>query len=48
MNILLLEDDHALRFAITKVLEDDGHTVHAAADIIQATRLIETERADLL
>ncbi len=48
MNILLLEDYRALRFALTQVLEDAGHTARAAASITQAAKLIEAERFDLL
>ncbi|KMW57187.1 hypothetical protein AIOL_002148 [Candidatus Rhodobacter oscarellae] len=48
MNILLLEDDPALRFALTQVLEDENHRAHAAANILEAAKLMETEHFDLL
>lgn len=48
MNVLLLEDDTALRFALTQVLEDSGHEVHAAGNIADATKFIETKHFDLL
>ncbi|MEO0861229.1 MAG: response regulator [Pseudomonadota bacterium] len=48
MHILLLEDDPALRFALTEVLEDGKHMVHVAANIAEAAKLIEIERFDLL
>lgn len=48
MKILLLEDDWALRFALTQVLEDDWHKVASAGDITEAIKLIETVHFDLL
>lgn len=48
MDILLLEDDHALRFALTQVLEDAEHRIHTAANITEATKLVETKKFDLL
>lgn len=48
MDILLLEDDQALRFALEQALEDDRHTVYAASRITEATRLVEKKRIDLL
>lgn len=48
MDILLLEDDQALRFALEQVLEDDRHIVYAASGIAEATGFIEKKRIDLL
>lgn len=48
MDILLVEDDQALRFALEQVLEDDSHVVHSASSIAEAARFIEDKHIDLL
>ena len=48
MNILVLEDDPDLRFALAEVLEAGGHTVHGAGNIPQACEILENVAPDLL
>ena len=48
MNILVLEDDPDLRFALAEVLEAGGHTVHGAGNISQACETLENVAPDLL
>lgn len=48
MEVLILEDDPALRFALSQVLEGDGHKVHATASILEASKTLENKAFDLL
>jgi DNA-binding response OmpR family regulator len=48
VKVLVLEDDPALRFALTQMLEEDGHTVSEAADIPTACDLLNEVKPDLL
>lgn len=48
MKILVLEDDPDLRFALTEVLEDGGHSVHVAGNIPQACEILENVAPDML
>jgi len=48
MDILVLEDDAPMRFALVQVLQDSGHTVFEAEDIATACRILERTQPDLL
>ncbi|KIN67406.1 response regulator [Sulfitobacter donghicola] len=48
MKILILEDDSALRFALTEILEDAGHLAFAAASIPAACEILNQVTPDLL
>jgi len=48
LKVLVLEDDPALRFALTQVQEDGGHTVYATGDISVACETLHEVTPDLL
>ncbi len=48
LKILVLEDDPALRFALTQVLEESGHLVYAAGDIPAAYEVLNQVKPELL
>lgn len=48
VNILVLEDDHALRMAFCEALEGDGHTICSAATTQDAEHHLTHEIVDLL
>ena len=48
LKVFVLEDDMSLRFALTQVLEDSGHCVYAAGDIISACEILTKTKPDLL
>ncbi len=48
MNILVLEDDHRLRFALSEFLEDCGHVVQMVEKIGQACDALKHFRPDVL
>ncbi|MCF2870496.1 response regulator [Octadecabacter sp. G9-8] len=48
LKVLVLEDDPALRFALTQVLEDCGHLAYAASDIPAACEILNQVTPDLL
>lgn len=48
LKVLVLEDDPALRFALTQVLEECGHSAFAAGDIPAACEILNRETPDLL
>ena len=47
-HILVIEDDLALREPRGKMLTNDGHTVEVAGDGVEALKLLETIRPDLI
>lgn len=48
MEILLLEDDPALRYALSEVLEGEGYMFCAVADINAAAEILRKRSPDLL
>lgn len=48
MDILALEDDPALRFVLSEVLEEEGHTTYSTGRISGAASSLENEAPDLL
>jgi len=48
LKVLVLEDDPALRFGLSQVLEDGGHIVYAASDISAACDILHDVTPDLL
>lgn len=48
LQVLVLEDDPALRFALTQILEEAGHTPHGASDIPTACEILENITPDVL
>jgi DNA-binding NtrC family response regulator len=48
MDILVVEDDNALREAVAEALQSEGHEVRQAGDGAQAVGLLESEVFDLL
>lgn len=48
LKVLVLEDDPALRFALSEVLEDCGHLAYAAGDIPAACEILNQVAPDLL
>jgi CheY-like chemotaxis protein len=48
LKVLVLEDDSALRFALTQILEDAGHIAFAAASIPAACEILNQVAPDLL
>ncbi len=48
MKALVLEDDPALRFALSQVLEEIGYTVWSAGDIRTAYEILDRVSVDLL
>lgn len=48
MKVLVLEDDPALRFALTQALEECGHSAFAAGDIPAAFEILDRVTPDLL
>jgi CheY-like chemotaxis protein len=48
LKVLVLEDDPTLRFALTQILEDAGHTPYAAANIPAASEILSDITPDLL
>jgi DNA-binding NtrC family response regulator len=47
-NILVADDDKTCRDSIQKVLEREGHTVHAAENVDSALAALDTQRFDLV
>jgi len=47
MVILVVDDDAMTRFAMRRVLESDGHTVHEAADVAEARVEIDANHFDV-
>jgi len=47
-HILLVEDDASIRDLVTMVLEDEGYEVTAKATPLEATRLLDQGRFDLV
>src|SRR2546426_4380464 len=47
-NILVADDDKTGRDSIQKVLEKEGHTVHAAGDVDSALKTLATRHFDLV
>jgi two-component system NtrC family response regulator len=48
VDLLVVEDDPGSREALTAVLEDEGHTVRAAADATSAMSLVEERCPQLI
>ncbi len=48
LKVLVLEDDPALRFALSEVLEECGHLAYAAGDIPAAYEILNQVTPDLL
>lgn len=48
LKVMVLEDDPSLRFALTQVLEGEGHRVFAAANISQAVEVLLRVAPDVL
>lgn len=48
MQVLILEDDPALRFALTQIVQDAGDVAYAAGDIPTACRLLCRTKPDVL
>lgn len=48
MQILIVDDDPAIRQLLTDVMEMDGHHVRAAVDGLAAIRALETYRPDFI
>lgn len=48
MKVLVLEDDPALRFALTQFLDGLGYTVYEAGDIATACAILGNVQPDLL
>lgn len=48
MKILVLEDDHDLRFALGQFLEDAGHLPFLAGDVEKACEILDQTPLDLL
>jgi DNA-binding response OmpR family regulator len=46
--ILLVDDDNAIRFSLSKILEHHGFNVSSAANVSDALRLISSESFDVL
>src|SRR5580658_6276762 len=46
--ILLVDDDNAIRFSLSKILEHHGFNVSSAANVSDALRLISSESFDIL
>jgi two-component system cell cycle sensor histidine kinase/response regulator CckA len=42
-HILVVDDEHAIRRYVARILQQDGHVVHEAADGIEALQAIERE-----
>jgi CheY-like chemotaxis protein len=47
-HILVIEDDHAFREPLVKMLTNDGHTVAVAGDGMEALKLLKSMRPDLI
>lgn len=48
LRILVVDDEEAIRHASTRFLERVGHQVHAAADGLEALRLLESAHYDVI
>lgn len=48
MEVLILEDDDALRFALSQALEDEGHQIHQARNISEAISILNRAQPKLL
>jgi two-component system, NtrC family, response regulator HydG len=48
MNLLVVDDEPAIRFSLRELLEEDGHAVREAAHAPAALALLEEEPADLV
>ncbi|MCX7112278.1 MAG: phosphate regulon transcriptional regulator PhoB [Proteobacteria bacterium] len=48
INVLVVEDEEAIREMLTMVLGQSGFTVHAAADVQMATSMMEEKTPDLI
>jgi DNA-binding NtrC family response regulator len=48
MNILVVDDEPAIRFSLAELLESDGHAVRQAEHAPAAMALLEEEGADLV
>jgi len=48
MDVLVLEDDSSLRFALIQFLDEIGHKTFAAADMPEALEILKRETPDLL
>lgn len=46
--LLIVEDDTATRFAITKLADSIGYLTKGAASLVEAERLLRTERYDCI
>ena len=47
-SILIVDDDEAIRVGLQKVLQDEGYTVHVAADGFQAGIIFEMKKPTLV
>ena len=48
MRILVVDDEPAIRFSLSELLESDGHTIQLAEHAPAALALLETESVDLI
>lgn len=48
MKVLVLEDDPALRFALSQILEEAGHIAYVASDVPEACEILNQVTPDLL
>lgn len=46
--ILLIDAEPVVRTVVTRILERDGHTVHATGDVQEALRMVKASAPDLL
>ncbi|MDQ6677329.1 MAG: response regulator [Acidobacteriota bacterium] len=46
--ILVVDAEPVVRTVVTSILEREGHTVHATADVGEAVRIVKTKSPDLL
>lgn len=47
-NLLVIEDDETMRFALKRIFEQEGHNVKMAADGTELTRILDGEAIDLI
>jgi|SRR5579862_8032186 len=48
MKILVIDDDHLVRYTLSKILRKHGHEVSMAADGARGTELLSAERPELV
>jgi DNA-binding response OmpR family regulator len=48
MNILVIDDDHLVRYALSRILQRGGHQVMTAADGVSGMALLRAEDPDVV